>query len=325
MKTSNRVGIRTCSDYSPFGVELDGRTVSGGYRYGFQGQVGDSEVKGEGNSVNYKYRMHDPRIGRFFAVDPLTAKYPHNSPYAFSENRVIDGIELEGLEVYLINGFLGWYAGDATQKKMESYWKDPFVDKVTEHFNEDKVVYVDGHLNDYLGSPFSLVQSRVNKGYLETYAKLKSGKMKLSNDVPVTIVAHSQGNAYGVGMANAIIDYQKKYNSKSTSKTKLNVAINFVALAVFQGEYLSDDLESTDKYSKFNFVQFTYSNDLYQCRTTDCQWDANSLSNLSAKDSDGNKLGSLGAHSAVIEQNEAINKIIELDDKNDIFITKGNK
>ena len=32
MKTSNRVGIRTCSDYSPFGVELDGRTVSGGYR-----------------------------------------------------------------------------------------------------------------------------------------------------------------------------------------------------------------------------------------------------------------------------------------------------
>jgi hypothetical protein len=44
--------------------------------------------------------MHDPRIGRFFAVDPLTKKYPHNSPYAFSENRVVDGIELEGLEFY---------------------------------------------------------------------------------------------------------------------------------------------------------------------------------------------------------------------------------
>jgi len=45
--------------------------------------------------------MHDPRLGRFFAVDPLTAKYPHNSPYAFSENRVIDGVELEGLEISL--------------------------------------------------------------------------------------------------------------------------------------------------------------------------------------------------------------------------------
>lgn len=69
-----------------------------GTRYGFQGQERDDEVKGTGNSINYKYRMHDPRIGRFFAVDPLADKYPHNSPYAFSENRVVDGVELEGLE-----------------------------------------------------------------------------------------------------------------------------------------------------------------------------------------------------------------------------------
>ena len=72
----------------------------GEYRYGFQGQEKDDEIKGTGNSVNYKYRMHDPRIGRFFSVDPLAPSYPHNSPYAFSENRVIDGVELEGLEYY---------------------------------------------------------------------------------------------------------------------------------------------------------------------------------------------------------------------------------
>lgn len=59
----------------------------------------DDEVKGEGNSLNYTFRMHDPRVGRFFARDPLAHKFPYNSPYAFSENRVIDGIELEGLEV----------------------------------------------------------------------------------------------------------------------------------------------------------------------------------------------------------------------------------
>src|SRR5690606_38564167 len=50
------------------------------------------------NSLNYKYRMHDPRVGRFFAVDPLASIYPWNSSYAFSENRVIDGVELEGKE-----------------------------------------------------------------------------------------------------------------------------------------------------------------------------------------------------------------------------------
>jgi RHS repeat-associated protein len=68
------------------------------YKYGFQGQEKDDEIKGAGNSLNYEYRMHDPRIGRFLSIDPLAKKYPHNSPYAFSENRVIDGVELEGLE-----------------------------------------------------------------------------------------------------------------------------------------------------------------------------------------------------------------------------------
>jgi RHS repeat-associated protein len=80
-------------------VWLDGRTAnSGDYRYGFQGQEKDDEIKGEGNSVNYKYRMHDPRVGRFFAVDPLAAKYPFYSSYSFSGNRVVDKTELEGLE-----------------------------------------------------------------------------------------------------------------------------------------------------------------------------------------------------------------------------------
>jgi RHS repeat-associated protein len=73
------------------------------YRYGFQGQEKDDEIKGEGNSLNYTFRMHDPRVGRFFAIDPLTGKYPWNSPYAFSENRVLDGIELEGLEVSYVH------------------------------------------------------------------------------------------------------------------------------------------------------------------------------------------------------------------------------
>ena len=68
------------------------------YRFGYQGQEKDDEVKGEGNSLNYEYRMHDPRVGRFFTVDPLFKNYAHNSPYAFSENRVLDGIELEGRE-----------------------------------------------------------------------------------------------------------------------------------------------------------------------------------------------------------------------------------
>ena len=45
-----------------------------------------------------QYRIHDARLGRFLSRDPLAPDYPWNSPYAFSENRVVDRIELEGLE-----------------------------------------------------------------------------------------------------------------------------------------------------------------------------------------------------------------------------------
>src|SRR5690554_4342334 len=71
---------------------------SSNYRYGFQGQEMDNEIKGEGNSINYTFRMHDPRVGRFFAVDPLAAKYPYLTPYQFSSNQPIHALELEGLE-----------------------------------------------------------------------------------------------------------------------------------------------------------------------------------------------------------------------------------
>jgi RHS repeat-associated protein len=90
-------------DYSAFGVQLSGRTLTksgltDSHRYGFQGQEKDNEIKGEGNSLNFEYRMHDPRLGRFFAIDPLSADYPWNSPYAFSANKLINSRELEGLE-----------------------------------------------------------------------------------------------------------------------------------------------------------------------------------------------------------------------------------
>lgn len=91
--------VLSYNDYYPFGSLLPGRHGnSSDYRYGFQGQEMDNEIKGEGNSYNYTFRMHDPRIGRFFSIDPLTTKYPWYSPYAFSGNRVIDATELEGLE-----------------------------------------------------------------------------------------------------------------------------------------------------------------------------------------------------------------------------------
>lgn len=90
----------SAQDYEPGGSLLPGRNYSSdSYRFGFQGQEKDDEMHGAtGTSFAFEYRMHDARIGRFFSVDPLSAKYPWNSPFSFSENDVIRCIDMEGLE-----------------------------------------------------------------------------------------------------------------------------------------------------------------------------------------------------------------------------------
>ncbi len=99
---------------------LTDRSVKDKYKFGFNGQMKDNEIKGVGNSIDYKYRMHDPRLGRFFAVDPLAQDYPWNSSYAFCENRVIDGIELEGREFTFFGQMPPWLATMSRVGLMES-------------------------------------------------------------------------------------------------------------------------------------------------------------------------------------------------------------
>ncbi len=44
--------------------------------------------------------MSDPSTGRFWQIDPLAADYPYNSTFAFQENKLGLGIELEGAEIF---------------------------------------------------------------------------------------------------------------------------------------------------------------------------------------------------------------------------------
>ncbi|MEZ5014195.1 MAG: hypothetical protein R2794_07875, partial [Chitinophagales bacterium] len=87
-------------DYYPFGMVMPGRSYQAGsedgYKFGFQSQENDPELIN--GAINFKYRIEDARIGRFLSIDPLSIKYPFNSPYTFSENKLINGREFEGLE-----------------------------------------------------------------------------------------------------------------------------------------------------------------------------------------------------------------------------------
>ena len=95
-----------CIDYSPFGLTYHSWKRSTGKDNKlntFQDQelITDLNL----NWVQFKWRNHDPSIGRFFNIDPLAEDYYYSSTYAFSENDVISAIELEGLEKLRITNY----------------------------------------------------------------------------------------------------------------------------------------------------------------------------------------------------------------------------
>ena len=68
-------------------MEMAGRGFSGSYRFGYQGSEKDNEVSGEGNSYTTEFRQLDPRLGRWFSVDPVFK--PWQTPYCSMNNNPI--------------------------------------------------------------------------------------------------------------------------------------------------------------------------------------------------------------------------------------------
>ncbi len=127
------------------------------YKYGFQGQEKDDEIKGEGNSYDFGARMLDARVGRFISLDPLVRDFPFYSPFQFAGNSPIMAIDLDGLELQISNTVMTMkegkgsseltYATDIhihykilnlTGKKIEG------INKITEWASErSKLIYSD--------------------------------------------------------------------------------------------------------------------------------------------------------------------------------------
>ncbi|MBP1221755.1 3-coathanger stack domain-containing protein [Flavobacterium sp. 1355] len=97
------LAIKEESNFYPFGMKQEGyNNIKIGFenKYKYQGQERQDELGLNWDS--FKWRNYDMAIGRFMNIDPLSEKYAYQSHYNFSENRVIDGRELEGLEVVLL-------------------------------------------------------------------------------------------------------------------------------------------------------------------------------------------------------------------------------
>ncbi len=103
VKENDELKIMSTNEFYPFGMSFLNKTgfattydpLAIPYNYKFQEQ----ELQ-ETGFYSFKWRQYMPDVGRFFNVDPLSEKYAYQSHYNFSENRVVNSREIEGLEAW---------------------------------------------------------------------------------------------------------------------------------------------------------------------------------------------------------------------------------
>jgi RHS repeat-associated protein len=96
--------VVSASDYYPFGMGMPNRTLSGDYRFGYNGMEKDDELKGVGNSYDFGNRLQDPRTGRWLSLDKAAKEYPYLSSYAYCNNNPIIYIDPDGKRFYFAAG-----------------------------------------------------------------------------------------------------------------------------------------------------------------------------------------------------------------------------
>ena len=80
-------------------IERYSQICTTAYRFGFNGQEKDDEVKGNGNSLDFGARILDPRIGKWLSLDAKAHVYPMLSDYAFVGNNPIAYIDPDGNKI----------------------------------------------------------------------------------------------------------------------------------------------------------------------------------------------------------------------------------
>ena len=207
-------GTKNCDNYYPFGLTFNSyqRENSVPNDILYQGQEKQDELNL--GWYHFKWRMHDPAIGRFISIDPIANQYPYNSTYAFAENRVVNGVDLEGLEWAPPRGADGKVDVKATQQMIAAY----------------KQLEVKASYGGIIGVKVGNVGVEANFGSKEIGSMSLQNGIQAGADNKVT-----QGLTVSAGVAEISLQTETTTETGSTE------------VEVLQGTGLTMDVETTTK------------------------------------------------------------------------------
>lgn len=131
-----------------------------------------------------------PDVGRFFNIDPLSEKYSYQSHYNFSENRVIDGKELEGLE-WVRSTTLDQDGTNAHTLNADIKLVNGAKNFTSENMKDFQTSYVNNMKNSYNGLLTNGDKIEIGKINFETVSSVKDGDYSITI---VDTVLDTQGN-----------------------------------------------------------------------------------------------------------------------------------
>ena len=203
-------------NYYPFGAQFcDGSTDSNVQSHKHNGKEFD-RMHGL-NTYDYGARQYNPVTARWDRVDPLCEKYYSVSPYSYCANNPVRYIDPDGEKILFINGYWasGWIGNlIGSDQCGKGYWGAGF-DKAAQSFFKDwtpinSTNYIDG--SSLFGGDMS-GQDRYVAGYFFAKQHLDELTSNMSPNEGFNMVTHSEGAAYGAGVAQYLISQGYSVNT----------------------------------------------------------------------------------------------------------------
>ncbi len=267
-KNTEALQVLQASDYYPFGLSFNHynadrlkETSPGNYtlelrnRYLFQGQELQKDL--DLGWYQYKYRMHDPAIGRFSAVDPMAAQYVFWSPYSFSGNQLIGKIELEGLEptstredalIYLNAQRSTLQTSDIWTRITPAQFLDGLRQSITDplSINQGKDTYFCG-----FAAGLSYIAEKNPRGYAEFMVNLYNSGSSSYN-------GKTFKSSPEIHKSAGLLDYDGLKGNSANQMAFLTMAENYGSgyLNLFGGKY-SPGKEATTRWAGTSLGEFT--------------------------------------------------------------------